>query len=74
MSKMTITLEDTDDGLVGQTLNFHGKYDPNSNAHRYGNIMIWLAMDAQKDEPQQDKPMFDLSHLAASGPVSEIHR
>jgi len=72
--KVTIELSDTEDGMVAQTVNYGEAFDPTSNAHVYANIMIGLAMDAQKAEPQPEKPVFDLSHLAAGGPVSELPR
>lgn len=45
MSKVTITLEDDENGQVVQTVSYGEKFDVESNAHQYAGVMLKLAGD-----------------------------
>ena len=45
MSSVTITLEDSDDGRVVQTVSYGEKFEVASNAHQFAGMMLKLAAD-----------------------------
>lgn len=43
MAQVTITLEDSDDGRVIQTVSYGEKFEVASNAHQFAGMMLKLA-------------------------------
>lgn len=53
MAQVTITLEDSDDGRVIQTVSYLDKFEVASNAHQFAGMMLKLASDevAKQNSP-----------------------
>ena len=46
MATVTITLSDTEDGLVEQVVSYGEAFEADSDAHQFANMMLKLAGDA----------------------------
>jgi len=59
MSRVTIVLEDNEQGTVNQTVSYEtegkGAFDDNSQAHQYSRVMLGLAGDFAKSNAPAGK-------------------
>lgn len=67
MAQVTITLEDSDDGLVIQTVSYGDKFEVGSNAHQFAGMMLKLAADEVAKQNAQDDSVVDAMRVQVNG-------
>ncbi|MFA6904310.1 MAG: hypothetical protein WC236_14645 [Gallionellaceae bacterium] len=59
MSRVTIVLEDNEEGTVNQTVSYEmdgkGGFDEKSQSHQYSRVMLGLAIDFAKSNAPESK-------------------